>query len=80
MILLDEPTSASGPASTGRIDELEQDLMVVIVTDNMGQAARCADQVVLFSLGVVIEAGPAARMLTAPKQPRGENYLSDRSG
>ncbi|MCU0986088.1 MAG: ATP-binding cassette domain-containing protein, partial [Acetobacteraceae bacterium] len=48
VILFDEPTSALDPISTLKIeeliDELKRDFTIVIVTHNMQQAARCADQ------------------------------------
>src|SRR5271170_4866587 len=48
VILLDEPTSALDPISTLKIeeliDELKHDFTIAIVTHNMQQAARCADQ------------------------------------
>src|SRR5829696_4987624 len=47
VLLLDEPTSALDPISTARIEEtiseLKGDYTVVIVTHNMGQAARLSD-------------------------------------
>ena len=55
IILLDEPTSALDPISTLKIeeliDELKRDFTIAIVTHNMQQAARCADQVAFFYLG-----------------------------
>ena len=54
VILLDEPTSALDPISTLKIeeliDELKHDFTIAIVTHNMQQAARCADQVAFFYL------------------------------
>ena len=84
VILLDEPTSALDPLSTLKIeeliDELKQDFTIAIVTHNMQQAARCADQVAFFYLGEVIEVGPAAQMFTAPKQKRTQEYITGRFG
>ena len=61
VILLDEPTSALDPISTLKIeeliDELKQEFTIAIVTHNMQQAARCADQVAFFYLGELIEVG-----------------------
>ena len=72
VILLDEPTSALDPISTLKveelIDELKHDFTIVIVTHNMQQAARCADQVAFFYLGELVEVAPAGEMFTAPKQ------------
>ena len=59
VILLDEPTSALDPISTLKIeeliDELKHDFTIAIVTHNMQQAARCADQVAFFYLGEMVE-------------------------
>ncbi len=84
VILLDEPTSALDPISTLKIeeliDELKRDFTIVIVTHNMQQAARCADQVALFYLGELVEVGTAAQMFTAPKQRRTQEYITGRFG
>jgi phosphate transport system ATP-binding protein len=84
VILLDEPTSALDPISTLKIeeliDELKQDFTIAIVTHNMQQAARCADQVGFFYLGELIEVGPAAEIFTAPKQKKTQEYITGRFG
>ncbi|WP_165943660.1 phosphate ABC transporter ATP-binding protein PstB [Roseicella aquatilis] len=84
VILFDEPTSALDPISTLKIeeliDELKQDFTIAIVTHNMQQAARCADQVAFFYLGELIEVAPAAQLFTAPQQPRTQEYITGRFG
>ena len=84
VILLDEPTSALDPISTLKIeeliDELKQDFTIAIVTHNLQQAARCADQVAFFYLGEMVEVGPAAQMFTAPRQKRTQDYITGRFG
>lgn len=84
VILLDEPTSALDPISTLKIeeliDELKQDFTIAIVTHNMQQAARCADQVAFFYLGELVEVGPAAQMFTSPRQKRTQEYITGRFG
>jgi phosphate transport system ATP-binding protein len=84
VILFDEPTSALDPISTLKIeeliDELKRDFTIVIVTHNMQQAARCADQVAFFYLGELIEVAPAAQMFTAPKHPKTQEYITGRFG
>jgi phosphate transport system ATP-binding protein len=84
VILLDEPTSALDPISTLKIeeliDELKHDFTIAIVTHNMQQAARCADQVAFFYLGELVEVGPAAQMFTAPRQKRTQEYITGRFG
>lgn len=84
VILLDEPTSALDPISTLKIeeliDELKNDFTIAIVTHNMQQAARCADQVAFFYLGELVEVATAAQMFTAPKQRRTQEYITGRFG
>lgn len=84
VILLDEPTSALDPISTLKIeeliDELKNDFTIAIVTHNMQQAARCADQVAFFYLGEMVEVAPAAQMFTAPRERRTQEYITGRFG
>ncbi len=84
VILFDEPTSALDPISTLKIeeliDELKRDFTICIVTHNMQQAARCADQVAFFYLGELIEVAPAAQLFTAPKHQRTQEYITGRFG
>jgi phosphate transport system ATP-binding protein len=84
IILLDEPTSALDPISTLKIeeliDELKRDFTIAIVTHNMQQAARCADQVAFFYLGELIEIGAAGQIFTAPRQRKTQEYITGRFG
>ena len=84
VILFDEPTSALDPISTLKIeeliDELKVDFTIAIVTHNMQQAARCADQVAFFHLGEMVECAPAAQIFTSPKEKRTQEYVTGRFG
>ena len=84
VILFDEPTSALDPISTLKIeeliDELKRDFTIAIVTHNMQQAARCADQVAFFYLGEMIEIAPAAQLFTNPRQAKTQEYITGRFG
>jgi phosphate transport system ATP-binding protein len=84
VILFDEPTSALDPISTLKIeeliDELKRDFTIAIVTHNMQQAARCADQVAFFYLGELVEVAPAAQLFTAPREKRTQEYITGRFG
>ncbi|MCW3476103.1 phosphate ABC transporter ATP-binding protein PstB [Limobrevibacterium gyesilva] len=84
VILFDEPTSALDPISTLKIeeliDELKRDFTIAIVTHNMQQAARCADQVAFFYLGEMVEVGSATQMFTAPRERRTQEYITGRFG
>ncbi|HET6183407.1 MAG TPA: phosphate ABC transporter ATP-binding protein PstB [Acetobacteraceae bacterium] len=84
VILMDEPTSALDPISTLKIEELmdtlKQDFTIALVTHNMQQAARVADQVAFFYLGELVEIGPSERIFTAPREKRTEAYITGRFG
>jgi phosphate transport system ATP-binding protein len=84
VILFDEPTSALDPISTLKIeeliDELKRDFTIAIVTHNMQQAARCADQVAFFYIGELVEVGSATQMFTSPREKRTQEYITGRFG
>ncbi len=84
VILMDESTSALDPIATLHIEELISELKknytIVIVTHNMQQAARIADQTGLFWLGEMVEFAPTNEMFTRPKQELTESYLTGRMG
>jgi phosphate transport system ATP-binding protein len=84
VILFDEPTSALDPISTLKVeelvDELKHDFTIAMVTHNMQQAARIADQVAFFYLGEMVEVAPAAQLVTAPKERRTQEYITGRFG
>lgn len=84
VLLMDEPTSALDPISTGKIEdlmeELKRDMTVVIVTHNMQQATRISDKTAFFLLGELVEYGDTERIFTCPADKRTENYISGRFG
>jgi phosphate transport system ATP-binding protein len=84
VLLLDEPCSALDPRSTQTIEDLvvdlRRDLAVVIVTHNLQQAYRIADQVAFMYLGELVEYGPAERVFGAPKAQRTRDYVSGAFG
>jgi phosphate transport system ATP-binding protein len=84
VLLLDEPASALDPLATQRIEELlyelRQELTVVIVTHNLQQAARIADQTAFFFMGRLVEAGNTEQVFTRPREERTEAYVTGRFG
>jgi phosphate transport system ATP-binding protein len=92
VLLLDEPASALDPIATQKIEELmrqlKQEYTIVIVTHNMQQAARVADQTAFFSLevedgqryGVLVEYAQTEKIFTAPADKRTEDYVTGRFG
>ena len=72
VILFDEPTSALDPISTGKIEELIEQLRaeftIVIVTHNMQQAARISQFTAFMYLGELVEFGDDQQDLHEPEQ------------
>ncbi len=84
VILFDEPTSALDPISTGRIEELIEQLRaeftIVIVTHNMQQAARISQFTAFMYLGEVIEFGPTTKIFMNPEKRQTQDYITGRFG
>ena len=90
VLLLDEPASALDPVSTAAIEDLMHSLKtrytIVIVTHNMQQAARVADQTAFFSLdridqvGTLIEYGDTDTIFRSPKDTRTRDYVTGQFG
>ena len=84
ILLMDEPTSALDPISTGKIEdlmnELKTDYTIVIVTHNMQQATRIADKTAFFYLGELVEYADTQTLFTTPADKRTENYITGRFG
>jgi phosphate transport system ATP-binding protein len=84
VILLDEPTSALDPISTGKIEELIEQLRseftIVIVTHNMQQAARISQFTAFMYLGELVEFGPTTKMFMNPGKKQTQDYITGRFG
>jgi len=90
VLLLDEPASALDPVSTAAIEDLMHSLKtrytIVIVTHNMQQAARVADQTAFFSLdrvdqvGTLIEYGDTETIFRSPRDTRTRDYVTGQFG
>jgi len=84
ILLLDEPCSALDPISTGKIEELinelKADYTVLIVTHNMQQAARCSDYTAYMYLGDLMEIGATSDIFMKPKRKETEDYITGRFG
>ena len=81
---MDEPTSALDPISTSKIEDLaevlQMDFTIVMVTQNMQQAARISDKTAFFLLGEVIEYGETEQIFSMPKNKKTEDYITGRFG
>ena len=84
ILLMDEPTSALDPISTGKIEELCEELKktvtIVAVTHNMQQATRISDKTGFFLMGKLIEFNDTEEIFSSPKDKQTENYITGRFG
>jgi polar amino acid transport system ATP-binding protein len=81
LMLFDEPTSALDPELVGDVLDVMRDLAkdgmtMLVVTHEMGFAREVADRVVFIDGGVVVEQGPPAEVLGAPRHERTRAFLS----
>jgi phosphate transport system ATP-binding protein len=87
VLLMDEPCSALDPIATRQIEELMIELKsrytVAIVTHNMQQAQRVADQTAFFAVeiskggrtGYLVEMAPTEELFQNPQQKLTREYL-----
>jgi len=84
VLLMDEPASALDPVSTAKIEDLifklKSQYTIVIVTHNMQQAARVAENTGFFLTGKLVEFAPTTKIFTNPSDKRTEDYITGRFG
>jgi len=84
VLLFDEPTSGLDPISTARIEEtmlvLKEKYTIVLVTNNVAQAARVGERTAFFLMGEMIEVSATSKMFTAPADPRTSDYVTGKFG
>jgi phosphate transport system ATP-binding protein len=88
ILLMDEPCSALDPIATRQVEdlmvELKEKYTVAIVTHNMQQAQRVADQTAFFAVdiskggrtGYLVEMGPTNELFSNPQEELTKEYLS----
>ena len=81
---MDEPTSALDPIATKHIEELllqlKNDVTILIVTHNMGQAMRISSRSMFMYLGELIEYDDTQKMFSDPSDERTKAYLTGKMG
>lgn len=83
VLFLDEPTANLDPASTQAIEELieaahRDGTKIVLVTHDLGQARRLADEVVFMHRGRICEHSAAEAFFEAPGSESARAYLAGR--
>lgn len=81
IMLFDEPTSALDPELVGEVLNVIKDvasagMTLVIVTHEMGFAAKVSDKVVFLADGRIEEQGPPTQIFGAPTSPRLLQFLT----
>ncbi|MDD5438721.1 MAG: phosphate ABC transporter ATP-binding protein PstB [Candidatus Omnitrophica bacterium] len=84
VILFDEPCSGLDPISTAKVEDamvkLKEKYTIVLVTNNVKQAARVGDRTAFFLNGELIELDETDRIFTAPKDKRTDGYIRGKFG
>ena len=80
-ILFDEPTSALDPELVGEVLAVMRDLAssgmtMIVVTHELGFAREVASDVIFMDKGEIVERGPPATILTAPRHDRTRNFIA----
>ena len=84
VILYDEPCSGLDPISTAKVEEamlkLKERYTIVLVTNNVKQAARVGDRTAFFLGGELIELDRTDKIFTAPADQRTDDYIRGKFG
>ena len=81
ILFLDEPTASLDPNATLVIEELIKEASkmgtkIILVTHDIGQAKRLAEEIIFLNQGQVCEQGPAQEMIANPKSKPARQYFS----
>ena len=81
LMLFDEPTSALDPELVGEVLDVMRDLAesgmtMIVVTHEVGFAREVGDHLVFMDGGVVVEQGAPKDVLSNPRHPRTQAFLS----
>jgi polar amino acid transport system ATP-binding protein len=80
LMLLDEVTSALDPELVGEVLDLlkalkSDGITMLVCTHEMTFAREVADQICFLDQGRLLESGPPAQVLGAPREPRTQEFL-----
>lgn len=84
VILFDEPCSGLDPISTAKVEDamvkLKEKYTLVLVTNNVKQAARVGNRTAFFLDGELIELDNTDKIFTAPQDKRTDGYIRGKFG
>jgi len=84
VLLFDEPTSGLDPISTAKVEDalrlLKKKYTIILVTNNVAQAARVGDRTAFFLMGELIELDQTGKIFTMPGEKRTEDYITGKFG
>jgi len=84
VILFDEPCSGLDPISTAKVEDamvkLKEKYTIVLVTNNVKQAARVGDRTAFFLNGELIELDKTEKIFTVPQDKRTDGYIRGKFG
>ena len=80
LLFLDEPTASLDPAAKSSVEQLLKKIMdegvrLILVTQDVGQAERLANDIVVMHEGRVVESGPALKVLNTPQSAEANAFL-----
>jgi len=84
LLLLDEPTANLDPSNVQLIEQLilglnqDTDMTIIMVTHNIFQARRVAQEVIFLHEGRIVETGETEKIFTSPEDPRTRAFVEGR--
>lgn len=81
VMLFDEPTSALDPELVGDVlgvmrELADEGMTMLVVTHEMQFAREVADEVIFMDAGAIVEQGPPAQVIGAPRHERTRSFLA----
>lgn len=80
LLLLDEPTASLDPTATAQVERIIREIRtdgtrILMVTHNLGQATRLADDIVFMAAGRVCEHTSAQRFFSRPQSEEARRFI-----
>jgi tungstate transport system ATP-binding protein len=80
VLFLDEPTANLDPGATREIESIVQSIhaagtKIVMITHNLGQARRLADEILFIDRGRIVERSPVERFFRTPATAEADAFL-----